>query len=451
MARPLCSTRASASPSEASSAGSSSATRVIASGSGGTVNSSVAASQRSTPYWPSTTIDSRPRPPGNRPSRTAVSRRPAGDHDDRADHRTELRPSAAPPRDRRRRCSGSSMIGASVPSKSIPIMVSRGPRHDRLHGRDTRVGNRSGWAHRSEPSRWPVDAENIGYPARRMRRRGRIRLGSATYAVGRHDVMSPDRRRGRTRRATSGRLATASFVVVANRLPVDRVENPDGSVDWRTSPGGLVTAFEPVMRTHQRRLGRLARRAGRRARPVHRQRPAARPGPAVGAARSRSTTRASPTRRFGRSTTTSSPPRCTTGNGGTPTSRSTSASPTRPPRSPNTGAVVWVQDYQLQLVPQMLRTLRPDLRIGFFLHIPFPPTELFQQLPWRNQILEGLLGRRPGRVPAARWRAELRPAGPAAAQLRDPPRPDPHARRPQRRWPARTRSRSTAQSCTSWP
>ena len=45
--------------------------------------------------------------------------------------------------------------------------------------------------------------------------------------------------------------------------------------------------------------------------------------------------------------------------------------------------MVWVQDYQLQLVPPMLRELRPDLRIGFFLHIPFPPAELFQQLPWR--------------------------------------------------------------------
>lgn len=55
-------------------------------------------------------------------------------------------------------------------------------------------------------------------------------------------------------------------------------------------------------------------------------------------------------------------------------------------------AAVWVQDYQLQLVPAMLRALRPDLRIGFFLHIPFPPTELFGQLPWRRQLLEGLLG-----------------------------------------------------------
>jgi trehalose 6-phosphate synthase len=56
------------------------------------------------------------------------------------------------------------------------------------------------------------------------------------------------------------------------------------------------------------------------------------------------------------------------------------------------GGTVWVHDYQLQLVPRMLRELRPDLRIGFFLHIPFPPVELFAQLPWRRQILEGLLG-----------------------------------------------------------
>ncbi|WP_424234307.1 alpha,alpha-trehalose-phosphate synthase (UDP-forming) [Actinophytocola sp.] len=56
------------------------------------------------------------------------------------------------------------------------------------------------------------------------------------------------------------------------------------------------------------------------------------------------------------------------------------------------GAIVWVQDYQLQLVPAMLREQRPDLRIGFFLHIPFPPTELFMQLPWRAEIIRGLLG-----------------------------------------------------------
>lgn len=56
------------------------------------------------------------------------------------------------------------------------------------------------------------------------------------------------------------------------------------------------------------------------------------------------------------------------------------------------GDLVWVHDYHLQLVPGMLRALRPDLRIGFFLHIPFPPEELFAWLPWRREILEGLLG-----------------------------------------------------------
>jgi len=54
--------------------------------------------------------------------------------------------------------------------------------------------------------------------------------------------------------------------------------------------------------------------------------------------------------------------------------------------------LVWIHDYQLQLVPRFLRELRPDLRIGFFLHIPFPPEELFAWLPWRTAILEGILG-----------------------------------------------------------
>src|SRR5699024_10325620 len=55
-------------------------------------------------------------------------------------------------------------------------------------------------------------------------------------------------------------------------------------------------------------------------------------------------------------------------------------------------ATVWVQDYQLLLVPGILRQMRPDLRIGFFLHIPFPNPELFRQLPWREEIVRGMLG-----------------------------------------------------------
>jgi trehalose 6-phosphate synthase len=56
------------------------------------------------------------------------------------------------------------------------------------------------------------------------------------------------------------------------------------------------------------------------------------------------------------------------------------------------GAAVWVQDYHLQLVPALLRELRPDLLIGFFLHVPFPPPELFMQLPRRLELLRGMLG-----------------------------------------------------------
>jgi trehalose 6-phosphate synthase len=56
------------------------------------------------------------------------------------------------------------------------------------------------------------------------------------------------------------------------------------------------------------------------------------------------------------------------------------------------GATVWVHDYQLQLVPQLLRQQRPDLTIGYFHHIPFPAYGLYSQLPWRRQVLEGLLG-----------------------------------------------------------
>ena len=86
-------------------------------------------------------------------------------------------------------------------------------------------------------------------------------------------------------------------------------------------------------------------------------------------------------------------------------------------------ATVWVHDYQLQLVPQMLRELRPDLRIGFYLHIPFPPNELFQQLPWRRQILEGLLGADLVGFQLPGGAAELRAAGATAGRAQDPSGP----------------------------
>ena len=55
-------------------------------------------------------------------------------------------------------------------------------------------------------------------------------------------------------------------------------------------------------------------------------------------------------------------------------------------------AVIWIHDYHLQLVPKLVRERRPEATIGFFLHVPFPPWELFARLPWRTELVEGLLG-----------------------------------------------------------
>ena len=54
--------------------------------------------------------------------------------------------------------------------------------------------------------------------------------------------------------------------------------------------------------------------------------------------------------------------------------------------------LIWVQDYQLMLLPALIRKKFPNISIGFFLHIPFPSYEIFRILPWREELLEGLLG-----------------------------------------------------------
>ncbi len=56
------------------------------------------------------------------------------------------------------------------------------------------------------------------------------------------------------------------------------------------------------------------------------------------------------------------------------------------------GDTIWIHDYQLLLVPALVRERVPDAAIGFFLHIPFPSFEVFRTLPWRSEILEGMLG-----------------------------------------------------------
>ncbi|MEO8168815.1 MAG: trehalose-6-phosphate synthase, partial [bacterium] len=58
------------------------------------------------------------------------------------------------------------------------------------------------------------------------------------------------------------------------------------------------------------------------------------------------------------------------------------------------GDILWIQDYHLMLLPQMIKAKFPNIRVGFFLHIPFPSFEVFRLFPgkWRREILEGLLG-----------------------------------------------------------
>ena len=56
------------------------------------------------------------------------------------------------------------------------------------------------------------------------------------------------------------------------------------------------------------------------------------------------------------------------------------------------GALAWVHDYHLMLVPRLIRERRPDQPVGFFLHVPWPSPDIFARLPWRQEILFGLLG-----------------------------------------------------------
>lgn len=58
----------------------------------------------------------------------------------------------------------------------------------------------------------------------------------------------------------------------------------------------------------------------------------------------------------------------------------------------NEGDTLWIHDYQLLLLPEMMRKRFPNISIGYFQHIPFPSYEVFRILPWRRELLEGMLG-----------------------------------------------------------
>jgi trehalose 6-phosphate synthase len=187
------------------------------------------------------------------------------------------------------------------------------------------------------------------------------------------------------------RSADSPVVVVANRLPVDQVTEADGTTRYQRSPGGLVTALEPFVAGRGGAWVGWSGAAGEAPKPFDSggmhlvpvelsEEEVDRYYEGFSNAslwplyhdvvekpeyhRAWWDTYVQVNKRFAE----------------------------RAAEVAAEGAIVWVHDYQLQLVPAMLRQQRPDLTIGFFLHIPFPPYELFTQLPWRSAIVEGLLG-----------------------------------------------------------
>ncbi|ACY97534.1 MULTISPECIES: alpha,alpha-trehalose-phosphate synthase (UDP-forming) [Thermomonospora] len=183
----------------------------------------------------------------------------------------------------------------------------------------------------------------------------------------------------------------SEFVVVANRLPVDRVNGEDGRPSWRRSPGGLVTAIAPVMRSREGVWVGWSGAADEELEPFQADGMDLVPVPLSALEVERYYEGFSNSTLWPLYHDVIAPPvyerklwevYVRVNRRFAETAAEVAAD----------GAVVWVQDYHLQLVPAMLRELRPDLKIGFFLHIPFPPLELFWQLPWRRQIIEGLLG-----------------------------------------------------------
>src|ERR1700684_3001735 len=223
-----------------------------------------------------------------------------------------------------------------------------------------------------------------------------------------------------------------SLVIVASRLPVDRIETSDGEASWRPSPGGLVTALEPVMRSSGGVWIGWAGDAGPAPCPVKDGRPHPRRRGVVPPREP--VMRSSGGVWIGWSGDAGPAPGPFKAGGLHLVGLGLSADQIRdyyegfcnatlwplyhdviaPPQfrrpwwdayvrvnrryaevvanQPARGATVWVHDYQLQLVPGMVRALRADVRIGYFNHIPFPGYEIFAQLPWRRQIVRGLLG-----------------------------------------------------------
>ena len=185
--------------------------------------------------------------------------------------------------------------------------------------------------------------------------------------------------------------ADSPVVVVANRLPVDQVTEPDGSTRYQRSPGGLVTALEPFVAGRGGAWVGWSGAAGEAPEPFDSGGMHLVPVPLSEEEVDRYYEGFSNASLWPLYHDVVEKPEYhrTWWDSYVQVNKRFAD---RAAEVAGEGAIVWVHDYQLQLVPAMLRQRRPDLTIGFFLHIPFPPYELFTQLPWRSAIIEGLLG-----------------------------------------------------------
>lgn len=202
---------------------------------------------------------------------------------------------------------------------------------------------------------------------------------------------SPTPTSGQRLASPSSPYGSYDFVVVANRLPVDVSFDEDGALSWKPSPGGLVTALEPVMKKADGAW------VGWTGLPVLEIDPFEADDMYLVPVPLHAREVEEYYEGFSNATLW-------------PLYHDVIAPPEfhrewwdayrvvnerfaiQAARLASKGGTIWVHDYQLQLVPAMIRRLRPDVRIGFFNHIPFPPVEIFAQLPWRRQVVEGLLG-----------------------------------------------------------
>ena len=190
---------------------------------------------------------------------------------------------------------------------------------------------------------------------------------------------------------TRSQNADYDFIVVSNRLPVDGETAADGTSTWTRSPGGLVTALEPLMRDAD---GAWVGWAGQSDVVIE---PFQYEGIHIVPVALTEHDIENFYEGFSNDTlwplyhdVISSPSYHRDWWESYVIVNQRFADATAAVAAQ--GAVVWVHDYQLQLVPRMLREARPDLTIGFFNDIPFPPYGIFSQLPWRTQVVEGLLG-----------------------------------------------------------